>query len=186
MGEVAKRKTRWVEWLALIVLVSIAVAMFAAVGGSRPDPRRRATLAELKILDGLMRDYISAGHPEPVPASPWIYGGGRVAVPPEYAETLPASDPVEWVAAFRKVPGISKKMDSFPLGTDEGVPKRGGGSANQVVLDEYGTPVRYVPSDPKTGREGYFMSAGSDGKFSNMVGAPAAMRADEIYSTDPQ
>jgi hypothetical protein len=181
------RKFRWQYLLVITIVGGVVVLLFLAVGKRGPDPPRQRTLMHLKLLDAMMGDFLAEGNLEPKPPSPWIYGGPGKPTPPAYAETSPASDPVHWLVAMGSTPDGSKRLDKFEFDNDKLVSKRSGYTAvNRVLLDEWGTPVRYVPSDPRTGKRGYFMSAGPDGIFSMMVPASSPpKRADELFSTDP-
>ena len=170
--------------VVLLVIIGVLTAAMLAIGGSRPNPTRRATLGQLKVLANIMQDYLAAGNPEPQVPSPWPYDMTHASL--QYAPTLPASDPCNWVAVLRSDPKTHAKLDSQNLRTetDSSISKVSAGAAHTVILDSYGNPIRYIPSNGS--KPGYFISAGPDGKFSNMTPAPSpAFRADEIYSTDP-
>jgi prepilin-type N-terminal cleavage/methylation domain-containing protein len=116
------------------------------------------------------------------------------------------SDPINWVLAMQAVPELKRKVESLTLGRDIAVDATVNGSGGPstpyygknratgegtrtVVVDAWGTPIRYVPSQLDGSgnmvKQGYFMSAGPDGKFYTAItGAPA--KNDDVFSTDPQ
>jgi type II secretory pathway pseudopilin PulG len=208
-----------IEMLVVVVIVVLLIGAVIAVGSQvRANATRRATVAQLHTLQELMKDYLAAGNPEPqVPFLPdaesannWPYGtktdgGFRLFGYVHFYRTTPASDPYNWVIALSSVPDIAKKLERFPAGDDSAVPRMEATPVtHKLILDSYGTHIRYIPSDPATRKQGYFVSAGPDSKWSIMVrnnsktppastgsyresgSADVVLRADEIYSTDPQ
>lgn len=219
-----KRGFTLIEMLIVIVVIVLLMTAVIAVGAQvRANAQRRATVVTLKTLDGLMRDYLAKGNPEPtVPqlaASPnkWWYGpNGPLPTWPldapnyrlsvgggeDFARTNPASDLFNWVVALKSDPEIARKLDLLDVRNDKHAQRMlnpDNPDVHQIVVDSYGTNIRYVPST--TTKDGYFMSAGPDGKWSMAVsnaaaatpttplygtGSTPSKRADELYSTDPQ
>lgn len=182
-----------IEMLVVIAVIAIVLTIVVAIGsGVKSGANRRATLAELKTLEGIMSDYLAAGNPEPTPPASWPYTADKT--PEVWSETNPPSDPTNWVLALKSFPETAKKLASLQTGTDTDWHKASAASARQVVLDSFGNAIRYIPST--TAKQGYFMSAGPDGRFSmtvNLIPTPppepdpvASLRADELFSTDPQ
>jgi len=185
-----------IEMLVVIVIIAILIGAVVAIGAQvRAQATRRATLAELRVLDGAMKDYLAAGNAEPAicsttppPTVTWPYGTNP---PAAYVRTTPESDVYNWVIALKSTPDTAKKIAGFSFDTDVAASPTNGTHA--TLLDAYGTAIRYIPSQAATAntpaKEGYFMSAGPDGRFSMQnppTTASKAYRPDEIYSTDPQ
>jgi prepilin-type N-terminal cleavage/methylation domain-containing protein len=176
-----------IEMLVVIAIIAILMVTIVAIGsGVRAKAARSSTLATLHTLQGLMKDYLDAGNPEPQVPAPWPYSTSPI--PSQYVQTNPASDVCNWVIALNSNPDIAKKLAALPSSTDADSsppPLPPLNPAHKTILDAFGTPIRYVPAAGT--KEGYFMSAGPDRNFSNVTPAPASpLRADEIFSTDPQ
>ena len=90
------------------------------------------------------------------------------------------SDVTVWVGAGGSDPEIAPKLATLPKGQDILTPP------NTVILDAWGTPIRYITASNYQTTNGVFMSAGPDGKFSMSKDANAKnWPKDEIYNTDP-
>ena len=174
-----------IEILVVVAIILIVASIVMAVGvSSKNNAHLRNTKTALKTLDGLMKEYLAAGNPEPQPATTpptWVQANSG------FAWTKPASDAVNWVKAFRASPQIAAKLSNLTTGTTS--------NGDIVILDSFGIGLRYVPSQTNSGivtQDGYFMSAGADRMWSmedwsaEGASAPAQPRvADEIFSTDP-
>jgi prepilin-type N-terminal cleavage/methylation domain-containing protein len=175
-----------IEMLVVIVIIAILMASIVAVGSMvRANAARRNTLVTLHALQGMMKDYIDAGNAEPQPPNPWIYASPIEAYK-QSAAASPQSDPVMWVRALKSDPAIAKNLDKLRQDNDSGAPKAStytGPASNVVIVDDFGTPIRYVPKDPVTNKPGHFVSAGPDGKFAY---SDPNLRVDDFFSYDPQ
>jgi type II secretory pathway pseudopilin PulG len=181
-----------IEMLVVIVIIMILIGAVVAVGSMvRANATRRSTLAQLHVLDGAMKDYLDAGNPEPAatPTASWPYQASSSNAAQWYP-TNPPSDLFNWIIALKSDPRTAKKLENMTTDTDASFPYSGAAVTHTLILDGYGTPIRYVPSNGST--PGYFISAGPDSKFSNSVDSSGSttpskdLRADEIRSTDPQ
>jgi type II secretory pathway pseudopilin PulG len=168
-----------IEILVVVGIIVILAAITVSVGSSvKTNAAIRSTHVTLKTLEGVMKDYLAAGNPEPTPPATWPYP--TTTPPGSYAPTTPASDPINWVIALRANPEYSKKLDALPHGQDIAA------TPNVVILDAFGTPIRYVPYNSTTKKEGYFQSAGPDRLFTTESSPPTpAPLPDDLYSTDP-
>jgi prepilin-type N-terminal cleavage/methylation domain-containing protein len=176
-----------IEMLVVIAIIGILMAALVAVGsGVRSNANRRSTLAQLKTLDGLMKDYIDAGNAEPKPPGPiWPYVPDPLNPPPPgtWSETSPATDPYNWLIALKSSPEIAKKLSAFQLTNDSNWPKTG--PDHEIMPDAYGGGIRYVPATNH--RPGHFISGGPDLKFTSQAVKPAGygFPPDDLYSYDP-
>lgn len=168
-----------IEILVTVAIIIILVAILLVVGsGAISNAKVRQTHATLHALEGLMKDYLAAGNAEPKPTSPWPYSTPTA----DYYETHTESDPVNWVKLM-KVSAQAKQLANLPTGFDP--------NHSVVILDAWGTPIRYVPSNVTTQKDGYFVSAGPDKIFvdtdiSKLAIHPTnAFPPDDLYSTDP-
>lgn len=151
-----------IEIMVVIAIIVILAGISIAVGvGVKQRSAIKATKAQLASLKGLMDAYL-----KDAPAFP-------VAAPPLDSTTNPFSDTTLWVRAVRsastKDAGQLERMTKDSTGT--------------LILDTFGTPVRYVPRgviEPSTVavQEGYFWSFGPD----RATGGAASN--DDIRSTE--
>jgi prepilin-type N-terminal cleavage/methylation domain-containing protein len=117
------------------------------------------------------------------------------------------SDPINWVSAFQAVPEFKGKLESLPRGRDievwpdvdaaggpntpwYGRQRAKGEGTRTVILDAWGNPIRYVHSVAdnlgNVNKNGFFISAGPDGKFFWSVLGDDRAKNDDLFSTDPQ
>jgi len=142
--------------MIVITIIAILGGVLTAVGLSmQVRAKSRTTRVTLKALDEIMKEYIDAGNPEPV-------------APPSADETT------YWVKALRASPDIAKKLSGYVKDKDN--------SGVMVVLDSFGTAIKYVHAEPdnnntKVIKPGYFQSAGPDRMHDTN---------DDLFSTDPQ
>jgi prepilin-type N-terminal cleavage/methylation domain-containing protein len=174
-----------IEMLVVIAIIMILMAVLVAVGsGVRDNANRRNTLAQLKALDGLMKDYLAEGNAEPQPPASWPYTSIDIGT---WSPTInPASDPYNWLAAMKTSPTIAKKLGVFKIETDSNWPKTG--PDHEIMTDGYGSAIRYVPSTDHA--PGYFLSSGPDQRFNKtdmtkVRPGTEPPRPDDLYSYDP-
>jgi prepilin-type N-terminal cleavage/methylation domain-containing protein len=191
----------------MVVIAIIVVLMGLIVGVSahaRESARIRQTHLTLHTLDLIMKDYLKENAEPPIPTETdyWknpamrlILGGAAYdeTCVPDYTKTFPASitspkvpaptsDPIYWVKALnafapKSMAPLTKSVDPSP-------------QVNTVILDAWGTPIRYVPYNiDGTKKEGYFQSAGPDRIFMDSANVAANATKpyppDDLYSTDP-
>jgi prepilin-type N-terminal cleavage/methylation domain-containing protein len=182
-----------IEIMVVIAIIVILAAITVSVGKSvKTNAQIRSTHLTLKTLEGLMKDYLAAGNPEP--DNPLATGYAANVL---MSATNPASDPTRWVKALLNCDSstsstgavskgpIAKSLGNLSQGsiTDPDV----GANSTTVILDSWGTPIRYVPYNATTKAEGYFVSAGPDHQFSTTTPSPTpALPPDDLYSTDSQ
>ncbi len=189
------------EILVVIAILIVLVGLLVSVGAhARESARIRQTRITLHTLDGLMKDYLKQ-YPEPaIPTEnnywkqPQIVSAGSAydeTCVPDYTKQFPSSitapkvaaptsDPIYWVKALtanapQSIAPLTKSAD--PLG-------------NSVILDAWGTPIRYIPYNMDgTKKDGFFESAGPDRIFMDSTNiAPNATKPfapDDLFSTDP-
>ncbi|HVX86523.1 MAG TPA: type II secretion system protein [Phycisphaerae bacterium] len=195
----ARRGFTLIEVMVVIAILVVLMALLVAVGsGVISNSKARQTHATLHTLDGVMKQYLDDGNPEPQPpdSTTWttLYG----AHPPQaYAQTqtkdpttgtldtAPDSDPINYVKLFRADPKIASELSTLKMSQDISTSPNG---PNMVILDAWGTPIRYVPYNATTKKNGYFESAGPDGVFLTTVDPPVTGHTpppDDLYSTDP-
>lgn len=169
-----------IEVMVVVAIIVILLAITVSVGMSvKANAAGRSTHTTLKALEGMMKDYLATGGAEPAAPSPWPYPGSPP--PPAYLQTSPASDPINWLKLLQADPRFAKQIVTLKLSNDGLSP-----TPNNVILDAFGTPIRYVPFDPATRKEGYFVSAGPDRQFVNPATPPSTpLIADDLYSYDP-
>lgn len=169
-----------IEVLVVVAIIVVLVAITVSVGSSvKTNASIRSTHATLKTLSGVMSDYLAQGNPEP--DNPLASGYSANA---DMSTTSPVSDATRWVKALRADPGYSKKLSNLATGTmtDPDDPTK----TTTTIVDSFGTPIRYVPYDTGTKKEGYFQSAGPDRVFDTKSPAPTPpLPADDLYSYDP-
>jgi prepilin-type N-terminal cleavage/methylation domain-containing protein len=168
-----------IEIMVVVAIIVILVGITVAVGTQvKRTAQRKNTLVELQALSGYMDQYLSQGNPEPTVTTPWPYPAGNPQFAPtkDSSGTVPGSDVANWVKNLRASP-LGTKLSAYPMDKDP--------LNNPTLLDKYGTPIRYIPSNPATKAKGYFQSAGPDGIFSNTSPVPTPVpQQDDIFSTD--
>jgi prepilin-type N-terminal cleavage/methylation domain-containing protein len=117
------------------------------------------------------------------------------------------SDPINWVSAIQAIPELRSKLESLSRGRDievwpdvdaaggpntpwYGRQRAKGEGTRAVILDAWGNPIRYVHSIAdnlgNVNKNGFFVSAGPDGKFFWSVLGDERAKNDDVFSTDPQ
>ncbi|MCL2645995.1 MAG: type II secretion system GspH family protein [Phycisphaerales bacterium] len=153
-----------IELMIVAAVIIVLAGITLAVGiSAKHGAGIRKTKETLQALDGIMKDYLAAGNPEPVASPP-----------------APVNNPDQtvWVQALRTSPDLANKLAGFTTKmTNNGY---------LTILDAFGNAIGYVPSK-STGNTvttpGYFQSAGPDGLFGDSNGHNGA---DDIFSMDPQ
>jgi prepilin-type N-terminal cleavage/methylation domain-containing protein len=209
-GHGLRRGFTLMEIMVVIAIIVVLMGLLVGVAAhAKENARIRQTRLTLHTLDALMKDYVKE-YPEPaIPTEAEYWKNAALGMPPPdpaYDETCvpdytkqfpqsilapktpaPTSDPIYWVKVLTVF--APKPMASFTKGLDlvTGNPPP---PKNTVILDAWGTPIRYVPYNiDGTKKDGYFQSAGPDRIFMNSVNiAPNATKPfppDDLYSTDP-
>ena len=175
-----------IEVMVVVAIIVILMAITVSVGISvKANAAIRSTHATLKSLEGMMKDYLATGSPEPT-VQAWSGTAPYLTSNPTraYAQTSPASDVYGWVLLLQADPRFAKQLNNLTKSSDSAP------TPHTVILDAFGTPIRYVPFDPTTKKEGYFVSAGPDRVFatenpSQYSPALASGTNDDLYSYDP-
>jgi prepilin-type N-terminal cleavage/methylation domain-containing protein len=167
--------------VVIAILVILAALLVAVASGVIGTSKGRQTHATLHVLDGVMQTYLKDGNPEPDDPNLSGYSANT-----DMQKTNPVSDATRWVKALRADPDGAKGLSQLKSANvpDPDVPN----AIATVIVDAWGTPIRYVPYDKDTKKSGYFESAGPDGQFLTTTDpppAPAKLPPDDLYSTDP-
>jgi prepilin-type N-terminal cleavage/methylation domain-containing protein len=174
-----------IEILVVVAILVVLVALLVTVGrGARESAQIRQSHLTLHTVDGAMKHYLAAGNPEPVTATDAAGTIGNPGSNADLISTIPNSDATRWVKALRAFPDTAKAINNLPTSSvtdpDDNTAKA------TVVLDAFGTPIRYVPTNTANKKDGYFESAGADRIFFTVNPQPTnKIPPDDLYSTDP-
>ena len=148
-----------IELMIVAAIIVVLAGITVAVGiGAKDRAGIRATRATLKALDGIMKEYIAAGNPEP-------------------KATASPNNQTEWVQMLRASPETASKLSNLTTKSTNN---------SLTFIDSFGKPIVYVPSTFDNGTvatPGYFKSGGPDGILG--TGANDPHGADDLFSTDP-